>query len=102
MFVSIKNGNLLIKPTTNGRSAGGYELGVVQITRASGDNHRYSRADRTSDYKETIVSYRNRRSGKIKHIKIDKSGSVSEIDKLPDYKSSVITKLAKNKREATN
>lgn len=100
LSVSIKNGCLIIKPTANGKSASGQQLGMITITRASGDNHRYGRADRTSDYKETIASYRDRRSGKIKHIKVDKSGSVSEVDQLPEDKSSVITKVAKNKTEA--
>lgn len=101
LSVSIKNGHLIIKPTANGKSASGQDLGVLEITRTRGDSHRYSRADRNSDYKETVASYRDRKSGKIKHIKVDSSGKVSEIDKLPDDKSSVITKVAKNKTEAT-
>lgn len=101
LSVSIKNGHLIIKPTANGKSASGQALGVVTITRASGDSHRYSRADRTSDYKEVVASYRDRKSGKIKHIKVDKDGKTSEVDELPEDKSSVITKVAKNKSEAT-
>lgn len=101
LSVSIKNAHLIIKPTANGKTASGQDLGEISITRASGDSHRYRRADRTSDYDETIASYRDRKSAKIKHIKVDASGTVSEVDTLPEDKSSVITKVAKNKSEAT-
>lgn len=101
LSVSIKNGHLIIKQTSDGKSANGNNLGTIELTRASGDQHLYRRADRTSDYKLTIASWRDRSSGKIKHIQVNKDGSVSEITKLPEDKASVITKLAKNKAEAT-
>lgn len=76
-------------------------LGEVTITRQSGDSHRYSRADRTSDYDETTASYHDDKTGKTKHISV-KDGKSKPMDALPNDKSHVLTKPAKSKSEAVS
>ena len=101
LMCTIKAGRLIIKPIGNARSPSGVALGAVTITRQSGDSHRYSRADRTSDYDETTASYHDDKSGKTKHISI-KDGKSKPLDILPNDKSHVLTKPAKNKSEAVS
>lgn len=101
LMCTIKAGRLIIKPIGNARSPSGVALGEVTITRQSGDSHRYSRADRTSDYEETTASYHDDKSGKTKHISI-KDGKSKPLDILPNDKSHVLTKPAKNKSEAVS
>lgn len=96
---TIKQGSLLIKPNSNNQSASGKPLASLTITRQDGDSHRYSRADRQSDYEETTASYHDPKLGKTKHITTTK-GKVNESDQLPDSKAHVITKPAKNRDEA--
>lgn len=101
LMCTIKAGRLIIKPIGNARSPSGAALGQVTITRQSGDSHRYSRADRTSDYDETTASYHDDKSGKTKHISI-KDGKSKPLDILPNDKSHVLTKPAKNKTDAVS
>lgn len=74
-------------------------MAKLTITRQDGDSHRYSRADRRSDYTETTASYHDPKAGKTKHITAT-NGKVKESDKLPDSKAHVITKPTKNRDEA--
>ena len=99
LMCTIKAGRLIIKPIGNARSPSGAALGQITITRQSGDSHRYSRADRTSDYDETTASYHDDKSGKTKHISV-KEGKSKPLDTLPNDKSHVLTKPAKSKSEA--
>lgn len=101
LMCTIKAGRLIIKPMGNAKSPSGAALGQVTITRRSGDSHRYSRADRTSDYDETTASYHDDTSGKTKHISI-KDGKSKPLETLPNDKSHVLTKPAKSKDEAVS
>ena len=101
LMCTIKAGRLIIKPIANARSPSGAALGAVTITRQSGDSHRYSRADRTSDYDETTASYHDDKTGKTKHISV-KDGKSKPMDALPNDKSHVLTKPAKSKSEAVS
>lgn len=101
LMCTIKAGRLIIKPIGNARSPSGATLGTVTITRQAGDSHRYSRADRTSDYDETTASYHDNKSGKTKHISI-KDGKSKPLDTLPSAKAHVLTKPAKSKNEAVS
>ena len=101
LMCTIKAGRLIIKPIANARSPSGTALGEVTITRQSGDSHRYSRTDRTSDYDETTASYHDDKSGKTKHISV-KDGKSKPLDALPNEKSHVLTKPAKSKSEAVS
>lgn len=101
LMCTIKAGRLIIKPMGNAKSPSGAALGQVTITRRSGDSHRYSRADRTSDYDETTASYHDDTSGKTKHISV-KDGKSEPLDALPNDKSHVLTKPAKSKSEAVS
>lgn len=99
LMCTIKAGRLIIKPIGNARSPSSVALGQVTITRQSGDSHRYSRIDRTSDYDETTASYHDDKSGKTKHISV-KEGKPKPLEALPNDKSHVLTKPAKSKSEA--
>lgn len=99
LICTIKAGRLIIKPIGNAKAPSGVALGQITITRQSGDSHRYSRADRTSDYDETTSSYHDDKSGKTKHISV-KDGKSKPLDALPTDKSHVLTKPAKSKKEA--
>lgn len=99
LMCTIKAGRLIIKPIGNARSPSGATLGAVTITRQSGDSHRYSRTDRTSDYDETAASYHDDKSGKTKHVSV-KDGKSKPLDTLPSTKAHVLTKPAKSKSEA--
>ncbi|CAM3424479.1 phage late control protein [Psychrobacter glaciei] len=99
LMCTIKAGRLIIKPIGNSQAPSGVALGQVNITRQSGDSHRYSRADRTSDYDETTASYHDESSGKTKHISV-KDGKSKPLDSLPNDKAHVLTKPAKSKKEA--
>ncbi|WP_201585235.1 contractile injection system protein, VgrG/Pvc8 family [Psychrobacter sp. HII-4] len=101
LMCTIKAGRLIIKPVGSGKSPSGTALGTITITRASGDSHRYSRTDRTSDYDETTASYHDDKSGKTKHITI-KDGKSKPLDTLPSAKAHVLTKPAKSKNEAVS
>lgn len=101
LMCTIKAGRLIIKPIGNARSPSGATLDTVTITRQSGDSHRYSRTDRTSDYDETTASYHDDKSGKTKHISI-KDGKSKPLDTLPSAKAHVLTKPAKSKNEAVS
>lgn len=101
LMCTIKAGRLIIKPIGNAKSPSGIALGQITITRQSGDTHRYSRADRTSDYDETTASYHDEKSGKTKHISL-KDGKSKPLNTLPNDKSHVLTKPAKNKSEAVS
>lgn len=101
LMCTIKAGRLIIKPIANARSPSGAALGTVTITRQSGDSHRYSRADRTSDYDETTASYHDDKTGKTKHISV-KDGQSQPLDSLPNDKAHVLTKPAKSKSEAVS
>lgn len=101
LMCTIKAGRLIIKPIGNARSPSGAALGQVTITRQSGDSHRYSRTDRTSDYDETTASYHDDKSGKTKHISV-KEGKSKPLEALSNDKSHVLTKPAKNKSEAVS
>ena len=101
LMCTIKAGRLIIKPIGNSQAPSGVALGQVNITRQSGDSHRYSRADRTSDYDETTASYHDESSGKTKHISV-KDGKSKPLDSLPNDKAHVLTKPAKSKSEAVS
>lgn len=101
LMCTIKAGRLIIKPVGSGQSPSGAALGQVTITRASGDRHRYTRTDRTSDYDETTTSYHDDKSGKTKHVSI-KDGKPKPLDALPNDKAHVLTKPAKSKAEAVS
>ncbi len=101
LMCTIKAGRLIIKPIGNAKSSSGTALRQVIITRQSGDSHRYSRTDRTSDYDETTASYHDDKSGKTKHISI-KDGKSKSLDALPNDKSHMLTKPAKDKSEAVS
>ena len=101
LMCTIKAGRLIIKPIGNSQAPSGVALGQVNITRQSGDSHRYSRADRTSDYDETTASYHDESSGKTKHISV-KDGKSKPLDSLPKDKAHVLTKPAKSKTEAVS
>lgn len=101
LMCTIKAGRLIIKPIGNAQAPSGTPLGQANITRQSGDQHRYSRTDRTSDYEETTASYHDEPSGKTKHISI-KDGKSKPLDTLPNDKSHVLTKPAKSKSEAVS
>ena len=98
LMCTIKAGWLITKPIANARSPSGAALGEVTITRQSSDSHRYSRADRTSDYDETTASYHD---DKTKHISV-KDGKSKPMDALPNDKSHVLTKPAKSRNEAVS
>lgn len=99
LLCTIKAGRLIIKPIGNARAPSGQRLGQSTITRRSGDSHRYSRADRTSDYDETATSYHDDKTGKVQHVSV-KDGKATPLDKLPDDKAHVLTKPAKSKAAA--
>ncbi len=99
LMCTIKAGRLIIKPMANSKAPSGTALGEATITRASGDQHRYSLADRTSDYEETTSSYHDDATGKTKHISV-KGGKSKPLDKLPNDKAHVLTKPAKSKKDA--
>ena len=99
LMCAIKAGHLIIKPIGNARAPSGRLLGQSIITRQSGDSHRYSRADRSTDYDETTTSYHDDKTGKVQHISV-KGGKATPLDKLPDDKAHVLTKPAKNKKAA--
>ena len=101
LICTINAGRLIIKPIANARSPSGAVSGEVTITRQSGDSHRYSRADRTSDYDETTSSYHDDKTGKTKHISV-KDGKSKLLNSLPNDKSHVLTKPAKSKTEAVS
>ena len=101
LLCTIKAGRLIIKSIGNGQAPSGAALAQIAITRHSGDSHRYSRADRTSDYDETTASYHDDKSGKTKHISV-KDGKSKPMDALPNDKSHVLTKPAKSKSEAVS
>ncbi len=96
---TIKSERLIIKPIANGKSTAGTTIPSANISRQSGDQHRYKRADRTIDYKSTTASYHDKKAGKTKHI-IVTNGKPHPADKLPNGKSHILTKSAKNKAQA--
>lgn len=99
LMCTIKAGHLIIKPIGNARAPSGQLLGQSSISRRSGDSHRYSRADRTSDYEETAASYHDDDTGQQKHVSV-KNGKAKPLDELPNDKAHVLTKPAKSQAEA--
>lgn len=86
----------MIKLDVNNHSASGKPLEQLTITSQDGDNHRYSRADRQSDYNETIANYHDDAKGKTKHISV-KHGKAQPVEITPTNKAHVLIKPTKDK-----
>jgi phage protein D len=97
LMATVKQGTLTVKPAASGKSASGKTLPTVTLTRASGDQHRYGRADRDTDYDGAAASYHDKKSGKTKTVHVDQDGK----DK-PDAgtKPLLISKAASTEQQA--
>lgn len=97
LVATVKQGKLTVIKAASGKSASGKTLPTITLTRASGDQHRYGRADRDSDYDGTAASYHDKKTGQTKTVHVDKDGK----DKPdPSDKPLVISKAAASEQQA--
>ncbi|MEC7119009.1 MAG: contractile injection system protein, VgrG/Pvc8 family [Pseudomonadota bacterium] len=74
LVATVKQGRLTVIKAAQGKSASGRALPSITLTRASGDQHRYSRADRNTDYDGATASYHDPKTGKTETIHVDQQG----------------------------
>lgn len=96
LLCSVKQGRLLIKPAATGQTASGKSLPRVTLTRASGSRHRYSRADRDTDYDSHGSTYTDPKTGKTRTVYRDAEGRFTEAPTKPK----VASKPARNEKDA--
>lgn len=96
LIASVKHGRLLITPAGSGQTASGKSLPAITITRQSGDLHRYSRADRDSDYDGASSTYHDTESGTQKTVTVDSEGK----EQTSSAKPQVISKHAHSHKHA--
>ena len=79
-IVTVKEGHLLFMPTGHGETVSGKPMPAITITRASGDSHRISIADR-ENFTAVKANYQNTKGAKQGSVTYDKTGKT---DKTPD------------------
>lgn len=75
---TVKAGNLLFMPIGSGTSASGQPLPAAQITRASGDKHRYGLADRDT-YSGVRAYWNNKPGANRKSVLVGESGNAKRL-----------------------
>jgi phage protein D len=98
LLASVKHGRLTITQAASGKNASGTPIPSITLTRASGDQHRYGRADRDSDYDGASASHHDTKTGKTKTVHVDKDGKEKPATDSP--KPQVISKPAHSEKHA--
>ena len=98
---TFKKGKLIFLPIGTAENAAGKPLRQVTITRASGDQHRYSRADRDTDYETAAASYHDPKTGKTETIHVDQQGKTQPSSSRPLVLSKPAASAEQAKTRAT-
>lgn len=96
LLCSIKQGRLVIKPAATQQTASGQRLTGITLMRSAGDQHRYSRADRDTDYDAHASSYTDPKTGETKTVYRDAKGHFAHNPTKPKHAS----KPARNQKDA--
>lgn len=80
--MNVKDSHLLFMPIGTGKAASGEQLGVLGLTRASGDQHRYHVAER-ENYAAVRATYHSSGKAKRESVRVGTEGS-RNVKVLPD------------------
>lgn len=101
LVATVKQGRLTVIKAAQGKSASGRALPSITITRASGDQHRYSRADRDTDYETAAASYHDPKTGKTETVHVDQQGKTQPSSDKPLVLSKPAASAEQAKTRAT-
>ena len=101
LVATVKQGRLTVIKAAQGKSASGQALPSITITRASGDQHRYSRADRDTDYETAAASYHDPKTGKTETVHVDQQGKTQPSSDKPLVLSKPAASAEQAKTRAT-